>query len=309
MPLTAQSTVTAADLGNIAIAVVVPKSALTVDQRNQLGNTLLQAATANGISAMGGVAGFELTPIVIVTKEGEAGDLQKFKYVTLNVTMAIKQTTQNIAFGSTSVVLNGNGSTREEAITQALGSLSPADERLLKLVETGKSRILNYYQTSCDQIRSDAKARAGTGNAPDAIALLMTVPREASACQKAAAADAAVLYVAYRDAQCDGMVRAARASLSARDFEGAKVKAELVDPGSKCGKSADGVLKDLAKSVTSDHDFELKVRAAVVNREKIESTISSSPTELVKHNQEQTLGVAVEVVGKLATKTHVIDHH
>jgi hypothetical protein len=308
-PAAAQE-VTAADLGTIAIAVVVPRSntMLTVDQKNQLGNTLLQAATANGISGIGGPSGFQLTPMVIVTKEGEAGELQKFKYVTLNVTLAVKQVPQNLAFGSTSVILQGNAPTREDAITQALGNLSPTNEKIINLVESSKTKILQYYETSCDAIRSDAKARAGTGRVPEALTLLLTVPREATTCQKAAGVDADAMYAAYRDAQCDASVRAARAALAARDFEEAKIKAELVDPGSKCAKSADGVLKDLEKKVTSDHNFSLKIRAAIVNRDKIETSLSS-PGESAKHTHEQAIGVAVDLVAKLPSKPHIIDHH
>jgi hypothetical protein len=308
VPLGAQG-VTAADLNNITIAVVVPRSntMLTIEQKNQLGNTLLQAATTNGISAMGGPAGFQLTPMVTIAKEGEVGDLEKFRYVTLNIMVAVKQVPDNSTFASTSVILNGNGATREVAITEALNNLSPSDDRIIKVVDAAKAKIIQHYETGCDGLRADAKARAGTGHTEEAIALLMTVPREASTCQKAAGADAAALYTAWRDAQCDGIVRAARASLAERAFEAVVTTIERVDPASRCAKSADAVLADLEKRVAADHDFSLKVHAAIVTRTKVETSLAS-PGEATKHVQEQTVGVALGVVAKLPHKPQIIEH-
>ncbi|HEY4304505.1 MAG TPA: hypothetical protein VGM82_08570 [Gemmatimonadaceae bacterium] len=305
-PLAAQNG-SAADLGTIAIAVVVPKSntMLTVEQKNQIGNTLLQAVTATGISAMGSLSRFELTPLVTVTKDGEAGELKKIHYVTLNVTLAVRQASNNLTFSSTSLVIDGTASNKDGAITEAINNISPSDERIVKLVETAKPKIIQYYESSCAAIRSDAKTRARTGHSDEAIALLLSVPREATTCQKAAGADAEVVYASYRDAVCEGLVREARAALSNREFETAKQKAEAVDPASRCGKEADDVLRDLEKKTTSDHEFSLGVHASIRERERV----SSSPGEAAKQTHERVVGVAVEVVAKLPTKPHIIDNH
>jgi hypothetical protein len=303
-------TVTAADLGNVPIAVVIPSSmtVLNVDQKNQLGNKLLEAVTASGMSGIGGPSGFELIPIVTITKEGQAGELRKFKIVTLNVALAIRQQTQNLAYASTSVVLSGSGQTKDDAITDAINTLAPDDDKLVALVQTGKTRIIDYYKTNCDAIRSDAKRRAGTGNTEEAIALLMSVPREAETCRESSARDAQALYVGYHERICQGLVRGARADVANHAFEAATDKLQKVDPASRCAKDADALLADIDQRVAKENDrsFQVKLSAIRVDREKVTKSIAT-PGGLATHQREATTGVAVDFMAKLPTRTHVIE--
>jgi len=288
-------------LGGVPIAVVVPEngSPLTEEQRVQLGNVLLQAATANGISGIGGPAGFQLIPLVTITRETEAGELRKFTVVFMNVALAIRQSPQNTAYASTSVALNGSGASRDAAITDAIMKLSPDDQRILTLVETGKRRIVEYYQTNCESIRSDARGRAGTGRADEAIALLMTVPRQASSCQQLAAADAERLYVAKHERECQALVRDARADVARNDFKPATSKLRLVDPASGCAKSADALIAEIDAKVAkaNDREFSLELRALRAERDSVTKAISL-PNGLTKHRQNATKLVAVEFVAK-----------
>lgn len=301
--------VTAEDLGNVPISVVIPASVtvLDVDQKNQLGNKLLDAVTASGMSGAGGPAGFALMPVVTITKESQAGELKKFQIVVMNVGLSIRQESEKLAYASTSVTLTGSGDTREAAITNAINTLQPDDDKLVNLVKTGKERIVGYYKTNCDAIRADAKRRAGTGNVEEAIALLMNVPREANTCRDASAADAVALYKSHRDKECQALVRAARADVANSAFEPATTKLEKVDPGSTCAKDADGLITQIQQKVSkaADRTLELKVNALKVSRETVTKSLST-PEGVVKHDKESTTGVALGFVGKISPRPHIL---
>lgn len=309
--LGAQS-VTAQDLGNIPIAVAVPSSLtmLTTDQKEQLASKLLEVVTMNGMSAVGGPAGLQLRPNLTLNSERRVGELRKFTVVNLTLSVAIKQTTHGLAFSSASLPITGSGDQKESAITAAIGSIAPDNESLQKALETGKKRIVDYYQSSCDAIRSDANARASTGKGDEAIAMLMSVPREAPACQQAAAADAAKIYAAYHERECQSLVREARGDVANRAFEAAVKKIARVDPASGCAKSADALLDDIEQKVTKENNrsFEIRIQAMRVERKTVTETIKT-PEGRAKHQEQQTRAAAVDYYAKLETRPHIVDPH
>ena len=306
-PAAAQK-VSADNLGDVVVSVAVPASntALNGTHTDQLGAKLLQVVNAAGLSGIGPDAGFVLAPFVTVTERMRAGELRAMDVVKLDMALTIKQQAQNITFSSTSTVLTGSGSNEAAAITNAIASLRTDDPRLRAFVEEGKRRIVGYYEDNCDAVRSDARGKAGTGQPEQAIALLMSVPREATTCQPKAAADAEKLFADWQARECAQRVRGARADAANRDYDDAVEKLQGVDPSSPCARAADALIANIEQQVakTEDRSFQLRLKSIRTDRESISRTLSA-PGRLLERRKELTKGVAVEFINRLPVRTHV----
>jgi hypothetical protein len=306
-PLAAQQ-VTADDLGGVPISIAIPasNSHLTDAQADQLGSKLLQVVNAGGMSGIGAQAGFVLAPYLTVTRRMQAGELRAMQVLKADLALTIKQTAQNITFSSTSVTLTGSGDTDAAALTDAIASMSTESERLRTFVETGKRRIIGYYETNCAAVRSDAKGKAGTGQVDQAIALLMSVPREATTCQPTAAGDAEKLFAAYQARECAQLVRGARADAANRSYDDAIEKLQKVDPSSPCTRDADALIANIEQQVgkTEDRSFQLRLKTLRSERETITQSLTD-PTRIVERRRDLTKGVAVDVIRRLPVRSHV----
>lgn len=306
-PLRAQQ-ITAEQLGDVVVSIAPPSPnpALTDGHADQLGAKLLQVVTAGGMSGVGGNAGFVLVPVVTVTERLQAGELRAMQVVKLDLALAIRQTAQNIAFSSTSTVLSGSGSSEAAAITNAIASLRTSDTRLRAFVDEGKRRIIAYYEANCAAVRSDARGKAGTGRPDEAIALLLSVPREAGTCQPRAADDAEQLFADWQARDCAQRVRGARADAANRDYDDAVEKLQEVDPASPCARDADALIANIERQVskTEDRSFQLRLRTIRADRESVTRTLGE-PGKLLERRRELTRGVAVDVVNRLPVRTHV----
>ncbi len=300
--------ITADDLGAVPITVYIPatNTSLNAGQAEQLGSRLAQLVAASGLSGVGPDAGFALTPQVTVTRRGQAGELRAMQIVKMDLAMIIRQRTQNLTFASASTTLTGSGDSEVAAITDAIASMSTDDERLKAFVEQGKRRIVAYYESNCAAIRADAKGKAGSGNVDEAVALLLSVPREAATCQPKAAQDAEALFTSFQARQCAQLVRGARADAANRAFDDAVEKLQSVDPSSPCAADADALIARIETQVarTEDRSFQLRLRALRVDRETLTKTLNG-PTRIVERRRELTRGVAVEFINKLPARPHV----
>lgn len=300
--------ITADDLGGVPISVAVPTSNATLNegQASQLEGKLLQVVTAAGMSGIGPQAGFVLTPYLTVTRRMQAGDLRAMQVLKADLALAIKQTAQNITFSSTSVTLTGSGDTEAAALTDAIANMSTDSDRLRTFVETGKRRIVGYYETNCAAVRSDAKGKAGTGQVDQAIAILMSVPREATTCQPLAAGDAEKLFASYQARECAQLVRGARADAANRAYDDAVEKLQQVDPSSPCTRDADALIANIEQQVgkTEDRSFQLKLRTLRSERETLTQSLTD-PTKLVERRRDLTKEVAVTAINRLPVRAHI----
>lgn len=300
--------VTADRLGDVVVSVAIPTSntMLTPGHTDQLGSKLLQVVTAAGLSGIGPDAGFVLSPFVTITERMRAGELRAMDIVKLEIAFAIRQQAQNITFSSTSTVVSGSGSSEAAAITNAIASLRTDDPKLRAFVDEGKRRIVSYYETNCTAVRADARGKAGVGQPEQAIALLMSVPREATTCQPKAADDAEKLFTDWQARDCAQRVRGARADAANRNYDEAIDKLQAVDPVSPCAKDADALITSIEERVakTEDRSFQLRLKSLRSDRESITRTLTS-PVRVLERRRELTKGVAVEFINRLPVRAHV----
>ncbi len=78
--------------------------------------------------------------------------------------------------------IKGFGSTEESAITDAIKSINPKDEKFRAFVIEGEMKIKKYFQNQCPIIISKAKSLAAQNKYEEAIYNLYSIPEVISSC-------------------------------------------------------------------------------------------------------------------------------
>lgn len=150
-----------------------------------LKSKLQQTATLNGMAGSGFDNRFVIAGHI---QELEAAMTettpQKFA-VRLNVGIYIGDGLDGTLFSSCMKELKGIGDTKDEAYASAIKKLRPADSDVQTAVQTGKQRILDYYDRISQDIISTAKSSAAAGDYDNAITSLMAIPMSCKSYEQA----------------------------------------------------------------------------------------------------------------------------
>jgi hypothetical protein len=120
-------------------------------------------------------------------------------------------------FASFSKRYRGTGKDRKTAINNALSSILTSDQDFSNFLTDGQRVIVAYYEQNESLIFSRAAAKAGQNEYHAAIALLMSVPENAS-CYKNALAQASEYYRMYLNAGCYETIRRAKIRCAGQQY-------------------------------------------------------------------------------------------
>lgn len=249
----------AGDVGKIALSIVVPENAegLEPAHTSKLETKISQIITKYGLAATGYDNNFIVYPkLAIYDNSVVEGGMQNIIIITADLSLFMKQVDNNIMYATVNIPLKGSGSNKQNALTNAISMIPVDHPSFKKFVETGKLKIVQYYESKCTDIIKKSDAYVKMKKYEDAIGLLMTVPEEVSECHHKILDKAVVAYKAYQTQICSEMIQKAKTSLAANDYKGALNILSEIDPSSACYKSA----QELASIAGSKIDAEEKKR-------------------------------------------------
>ncbi len=246
---------------------------LTPGARNILENKLSQIATLNG---MGGTAidpRFIITANIVVLTKDITPTAPPMHAYTLDVIFYIGDGIDGTLFSSTSLTVKGVGRNETRAYTEAIRNINVRDANFKIFVETGKRRILEYYNSNCDFIIEQAMALAGKKEYEAAIAKLMAVPEVAKDCYSKCMRAVEPLYKQYIDHACRAHLANAthawHAGLDRNAANNAGNHLAMIDPHSECYDEALQLSDKIGKRVFEldgrEWDFVLKQHQDVVD--------------------------------------------
>lgn len=172
------------DAGRIALTVYVPDQgdAVNGNVKQTLSDRLNQIVNKNGISGKLPNQRFILTASVAeLTKDVTATTPPVYVY-NLEVTLYIGDGVEGTKFASHSVELKGTGNSAQKAYLSALKNLKSSSPDYQAFIESGKSRIIEYYNSQCDFIIKTAEGRAARREYDDALLGLLAVPEVCKEC-------------------------------------------------------------------------------------------------------------------------------
>jgi hypothetical protein len=263
------------DVGKIALSVVMPENVdgLDVSQLSKLETKISQIVTVSGLAASGYNNNFVIYPkFAIYESNIVEGGMQNITVVTAELSLFIKQVDNNLLFSAISKQLKGSGSNKELAITNAISKIPTSDPEFKTFIETGKSKIIQYYETKCVDIIKKSDSYVKMQQYEQALGLLMTVPEEVSSCYNQIQDKAIESYKAYQTQKCAELIQKAKTSLAANDYVGALNILSEIDPSASCFNEAQTLAKTAETKVDAEEkkqwDFQMKQYNDAVSLEK-----------------------------------------
>ena len=177
-------------MGNSDDAARISLSAYVSDQiegltpavQSNLLNKLNQIASKNGMGGSVVNNRFIITANVTVQTKDITPSAPPMHAYTLDVTLYVGDGIDGTLFSNTNVTLKGVGETETKAYFNALKNLKVDDPKYQVFLETGKKKIIEYYNSRCDFILKSAQTAASQNNFEDAIYQLTQVPEVCKTC-------------------------------------------------------------------------------------------------------------------------------
>ena len=244
----AQSTL---EIGKISLSVIMPENldGLNELQLSKLESKIIQIVTNSGVAASGYNNSFVIYPKFEVYEENIVeGGMHNLIIVKSELSLFIKQVENNILFSSISKIRSGSGSTKLNAITNAISNIDINDNVFKTFVETGKGKIIKYYESKCIDIITKSETLVQILDFEQAIAQLMSVPEDVS-CYIQVQEKSIEVYKAYLNQKCKSLVHSANISVTNNDYSKALETLNLIDPSSDCFKEGQIIMNKIESKI------------------------------------------------------------
>jgi len=240
---------------DIVLSVIVPNSSenLTNSHYSKLQAKTTQIVTNSGLGGIGYNHEFVIFPKFDIYEDEviETG-LKNQTMVKAEISLYILQVSNKMVLSSVSKSITGIGKTKDIAITNAISNISVADKEFAEFMETGKQRIIAYYQNNCDAIIKQANVLAKGQEYEQALALLMSVPKEVATCHNKMSTQLTSIYKDYQNYHCATLLQKAKTKFAAMEYTEALEIVSMIDPTSKCNEETKAFIKSATAKIETE---------------------------------------------------------
>jgi hypothetical protein len=243
------------DLGRITLAAYVPDQIEKMPEsaRSILSNKLNQLISQNGIGGSTLNERFIITANIGVLSKDITATAPTMIALSLDVTLYVGDGIDGTKFASTTLSVKGVGENETKAYISALKNINGNNSAIQSFLESGKAKILKYYNTRCDFIISDAQSLASQGRYEEAFYKLSGIPEASSACYSKARAAIIPIYKKHINKICQIRLMEAKTVWAAnQNYEGANKAGDIlsqIDPNSSCYTDVKTFVAQIAKSI------------------------------------------------------------
>jgi len=252
------------DKGRLTLAVWIPDQIenFPAAARNTLENKLSQVLTDQGISSDPYSSRFIVSANVVMLTKSITPTSPPMQAYTLNITFYIGDGYEGKSFASYSITSKGVGENETKAYMNALKSIKTNDPGFKTLIEKGKTKIIEYFNTKCDFIIKEAKVLEGQNQFDEAIWKLTSVPDACADCWNKCMDAVQPIFQQKIDWECQSKLAEAKNIWSAGQNYGAADAAarilSTIDPESSCYKEIKPLTDRIAKRVLEVDNREWK---------------------------------------------------
>lgn len=169
------------DEGRIAITAQVSDQEIPAAAKKNLLNKMKQIATKNGLAGDSENPFFIMDATVDVLSKEITPTAPPMHSLSIQINFFIKGADGTI-FSETSYTTKGVGKNETKAYLQGLKNINTSRGQFKAFVERGKEKIVEYYNSQCDFVISQAKAMHKQGRNDAAIVVLQSVPPVCKEC-------------------------------------------------------------------------------------------------------------------------------
>lgn len=234
---------------------------LSENAQNVLANSLSRIATKSGFSSDLNMNQFILTAKIDQLDKSVLPGPPTQVVNDWGVTIHIVDNYSKTKFATEYIEVKGVGTNETKSETNAARNINASNVKIARLINTGKQKILDYYNANYNNILGEAKKKASLKMYEEALTLAMSIP-ECSEGGRAAQKVCLQIYEKYRDQICLSLLNRARmAWATSQDASGAAEAAEYItniDPDASCYKEAMALYKEIKGQLRADIDFETR---------------------------------------------------
>lgn len=253
------------EVGKIALSVILPENVdgLDISQLSKMESKITQIVTSTGLASSGYNNNFVIYPIFAIYETNVIeGGMQNITVVTCDLSIFIKQVDNNVVFSSISKQLKGSGQNKKTALTNAISKISTNDIEFKTFIKNGKDKIIQYYESKCQDIISKSEGLVKMQDYEQALGLLMTVPEEVS-CYNKVQQKSIEAFKAYQKQKCIVQLQEAKTELASNNYNSALNILSQIDPSTPCFKESQNLVNNAASKIDVEEkkqwDLEMKV--------------------------------------------------
>lgn len=253
------------DIGKIALSVVMPEENdyLDFSHISKLETKVSQIVADFGLAAVGYNHNFIIYPKFTVYESNTVeGGMKNITLITAELSLFIEQNSNSLLFSAITIPLNGSGSSKKLAITNAIGKINTSDPAFKTFIETGKLRITSYYESKCTDIIKQSDSYVQKQQYEQALALLMSFPEEVSSCYNQIQSKSIEVYKAYQTQICAELIQQAKTTLASNNYVGALDVLSNIDPSASCFNEAQAIVNSIEGRINTEAkkrwDFKMK---------------------------------------------------
>lgn len=238
------------DLARIALYAYVPENVegMPAGAREYLQNKLRQIAMTQGLANDFGNSRFVISGKTVQVEMIPQAGAPMLYVANLDLTVYVGDGVEGTLFSQATKSIKGIGDTETKAYIDALKKVQVKDPAFTEMLESGKTKIIEYYNANCDLIIQKAMAQSGQENFDEALYTLGSVPSVCAKCYEFANEAAVSVYKAKQERDCRISMAQARAAMNAEDYKGAaSALATGIGPGAACFEEASKLMDEIVK--------------------------------------------------------------
>lgn len=252
------------DVARIVLAAFVPQQIDNMPDaaRSSLTNKLSQIVTQNGMGGSAYNQRFILTANINIISKDITPTAPPMHAYLLDITLYIGDGIDGIKFASESIEVKGVGENETKAYISAIKKLKTKDLKYQSFIESGKNKIVEYYNSKCDFIIKEAQTLAGQNEFEEAIFKLTSVPEVCKGCYDKCMDAVAPIYQKQINRDCKIKLQEAQGIWSAnQDANAAENAGSLlakIDPQASCYSEVKLLSKKIEAKIKQIDDREWK---------------------------------------------------
>jgi hypothetical protein len=226
---------------------------------------MMQITSSNGMGGGAEIASrFILVPKINVTQFENTPSAPARVLAKMDLILFIADASEKKVFATHTFKATGVGKSDQDAYLNGVQNLSATGDEMAAFIETGKKKIVEYYNQNCDRILKDAKAKAATQQFDAALEDLLSVPPEATTCYDKAMIQLPIVFKQRQEFMCGTLLQKANAEMAAGHEDVAALYLGQILPGTKCFDEAQKTVKKLNEQHLMKYKAQLELQKNIL---------------------------------------------
>ena len=220
--------------------------------------------------------------------------------VTIETNLAVGDGIDGKSFASEFIEFKGVGVSEDKAFISAIRKINPRHKMVKELLENGKKKIIEYYNTQCDFISKEATTLSDSRNFDEAVYVLSQVPKITKDCYDSSMDLAVEITKKKFEFECQTKISEARALISNGDFSGASALLGFYTQDMECYSDVAALLKEINTGLCSKYLGEAQGHWA--NRDSRSAAKALANINASSPCYEESLAISKDISGYLDEK-------